>query len=185
MNMRRAAFLDRDGTIIEDEGYLADASKIRWLAGALAALRTLRDSGFLLVLVSNQSGVARGLITEEQHEQVAARVQAMLAREGVPLDAAYYCKHAPDTGCACRKPRPGMLEQAAREHSIDLSRSLMIGDKLSDVAAGQAAGCITALLGNVRHAGAPGPSPVAEPRYRADDWETLVSSFGDALRGNG
>jgi D-glycero-D-manno-heptose 1,7-bisphosphate phosphatase len=183
--MTRAAFLDRDGTIIEDECYLADPSKVRWVPGAVDALRKLRERGFLLVVVSNQSGIARGLITEEQHAQVAARVQAMLAREGVALDAAYYCKHAPEAGCVCRKPRPGMLEQAAREHSIDLTRSLMVGDKLSDVAAGHAAGCITALLGHGKDAGAAAPSPAVEPRYRADDWEALVSSFGDALRGNG
>jgi D-glycero-D-manno-heptose 1,7-bisphosphate phosphatase len=183
--MRRAVFLDRDGTIIVDEGYLADPSKVRWLAGARDALRMLRERGFLLVVVSNQSGVARGLITEEQHAQVDARVKAMLASEGVPLDAAYYCTHAPDAGCGCRKPQPGMLEQAAHEHSIDLTRSFMVGDKLSDIAAGHAAGCITALLGPGKDAPTTADPEAPQPRYRADDWGALVASWGDAVRANG
>jgi len=144
--MRRAVFLDRDGTIIVDENYLADASKIRFMPGALDAMRTFRDRGMMLVVVSNQSGVARGLITPEQLDEVDTRFRALCAAEGVPLDAVYYCVHGPDDGCACRKPRPGMLEQAAREHGIDMAGSFMIGDKVSDVEAGRAAGCMTALL---------------------------------------
>src|SRR5690242_3958166 len=135
--MRRAVFLDRDGTIIEDAGYLADASRVTLLPGAVAALRSFRERGMLLVVVSNQSGIPRGLITPAQHAAVADRVADILASSGVRLDAAYYCAHLPTDGCACRKPRPGMLEQAAREHGIDLAASIMVGDKLSDVAAGR------------------------------------------------
>jgi D-glycero-D-manno-heptose 1,7-bisphosphate phosphatase len=174
--MRRAVFLDRDGTIIEDEGYLADASRIRFVPGAIAALRTFRERGMMLVVVSNQSGIPRGLITAEQHAQVDAQFQALLASEGVPLDATYYCKHLPEDGCACRKPLPGMLEHAAREHDIELSRSLMIGDKLSDVAAGHAAGCITALLGEGKDA-ASAPDTAPAPDHRANDWPALLSSM--------
>jgi histidinol-phosphate phosphatase family protein len=174
--MRRAAFLDRDGTIIEDEGYLAGASRARLLPGAIDALRTLRGHGMMLVVVSNQSGIARGLITHEQHARVDAAVRAILAEHGTPLDAVYYCAHGPDDDCACRKPRAGMIEQAAREHGIDPRRSLMIGDKLSDVAAGHAAGCITGLLGNGKDAHSP-PSAPAKPDFRGADWGALLSSM--------
>jgi D-glycero-D-manno-heptose 1,7-bisphosphate phosphatase len=171
--MRPAVFLDRDGTIIEDEGYLADASRVRLLPGALDALRAFRERGLALVVVSNQSGIPRGLITPAQHAEVDARVKAVLADAGVPLDAAYYCPHLPDAGCACRKPLPGMLEQAAREHGLDLARSLMVGDKMSDVAAGRAAGCVTALLGGGKDAAA---AADAMPHHRAADWSSLLPS---------
>lgn len=175
--MRRAVFLDRDGTIIVDEGYLADASLVRFVPGALDALRAFRDDGMMLVVVSNQSGIPRGLITPAQHAEVDARVKALLAAEGVPLDAAYYCAHLPSDGCACRKPRPGMIEQAAREHGIDPASSWMVGDKLSDVAAGRAAGCITALLGHGKDRDAAEPNPDTEPHHRGDDWPALLSSM--------
>jgi D-glycero-D-manno-heptose 1,7-bisphosphate phosphatase len=176
--MRAAVFLDRDGTIIEDEGYLADASKARFVRGAVDALRTFREHGYLLVVISNQSGIPRGLITPSQHAEVDARVKAMLAADGVPLDGAYYCPHLASDGCACRKPEPGMLLQAARELGIELSRSFMVGDKLSDVAAGRAAGCMTALLGPGKDAASvPASAPAPEPTHRANDWPTLLSSM--------
>jgi D,D-heptose 1,7-bisphosphate phosphatase len=171
--MRAAVFLDRDGTIIEDEGYLADASRVRLLPGAIDALRMFRDRGLALVIVSNQSGIPRGLITPAQHAEVAARVAAVLAEAGVPVDGAYYCPHLPEAGCTCRKPLPGMLVDAARELDLDLGRSLMVGDKMSDVAAGRAAGCTTALLGNAKDAGT---APDAQPHHRAADWPALLSS---------
>jgi D-glycero-D-manno-heptose 1,7-bisphosphate phosphatase len=172
--MRAAVFLDRDGTIIEDEGYLSDASKVRFVPGAIHAMRTFRERGYLLVVISNQSGIPRGLITPAQHAEVDARVKAMLAAEGVPLDGAYYCAHLPGSGCACRKPEPGMLLEAARELHVDLGRSFMVGDKMSDVAAGRAAGCITALLGAGKDAA---EAPDAAPTHRANDWPTLLSSM--------
>lgn len=138
--MRRAVFFDRDGTLIHDEHYLAKASRVRPIPGAIEALRRSRADGRLLVIVSNQSGLARGLIRPEEHAAVHARTMALFADAGVPIDAAYYCEHGPDAGCACRKPRPGMLLRAATEHGIDLAGSIMIGDKRSDVEAGEAAG---------------------------------------------
>lgn len=177
--MRPAVFLDRDGTIIEDEGYLADASRVRLLPGALEALRTFRDHGMMLVVVSNQSGIPRGLITPSQHADVAARVASVLAAEGVPLDGAYYCAHLPNDGCACRKPMPGMLQQAARDLGIDLPRSFMVGDKMSDVAAGHAAGCTTALLGSAKDAAT---AADAKPHHRGDDWTALLSSMENSWK---
>jgi len=181
MTLRRACFLDRDGTIIEDVGYLADPSRVRALPGAVEGLRMLRRHGLMLVIVSNQYGIGRGLITPEQHALVDARVKAMLAADGVPLDAAYYCPHVPEDGCACRKPRPGMIEQAANEHSIDLARSFMIGDKLSDIDAGLAAGCITALLGPGKDAVPGAASPERQPRIVGDDWAALLPSIENEL----
>lgn len=146
--MKRGAFLDRDGTIIVDGGYLADPAGVQLLPGAVDALRLLRDRGFSLVVISNQSGLARGLIRPDQHDAVNRRFVEVLAEQAIALDAVYYCPHGPSDGCECRKPLPGMLFRAAREHEIDLARSFMIGDKASDVDAGRAAGCITGFLGN-------------------------------------
>jgi D-glycero-D-manno-heptose 1,7-bisphosphate phosphatase len=144
--MRAAAFLDRDGTIIHDEHYIADPARVRLLPGATEALRRLREAGMMLVVVSNQSGVARGRITPAQVAAVHARMTELLGFAGVSIDAAYHCEHGPDDDCTCRKPRPGMLLRAAEEHAIDLRRSIMIGDKPSDVAAGLAAGCRATLF---------------------------------------
>lgn len=138
--MQRALLLDRDGTIIWDPGYLSDPALVRLLPGAAEAMKRFQDAGWLLVVVSNQSGIARGKYGRAELEAVHARMVALLAEGGVRLDGAYYCEHGPDDGCACRKPRPGMLEQAARELGFDLSASLMVGDKPSDVEAAVAAG---------------------------------------------
>jgi len=142
--VRRALFLDRDGTLIVDVGYPRDPAQVELLPGAAAALRELpRDVA--LVIVSNQSGLARGLITANEADAVAARVAQRFALEGVLFDAAYVCPHGPDEGCRCRKPAPGMLLDAARDLGLDLAASVMLGDKPSDVEAGQAAGCAASL----------------------------------------
>jgi D-glycero-D-manno-heptose 1,7-bisphosphate phosphatase len=145
--VKPAIFLDRDGTIIEDPGYLRDPDRVRLLPRAAAALRTFRDRGFCLVLVSNQSGVARRLYTADDVTAVHARLEAELASYDVAFDAVRYCLHGPDDGCGCRKPAPGMLVDAAAALSIDLSASWMIGDKASDAEAGRAAGTRTAWIG--------------------------------------
>lgn len=138
--MRRALLLDRDGTIIWDPGYISDPTLVRLLPGAAEAMKRFQDAGWMVVVVSNQSGIARGKYGRAELDAVHARMTELLAAEGVRLDGAYYCEHAPDDGCACRKPRPGMLEQAARELGFDLRSSIMVGDKESDVEAGVAAG---------------------------------------------
>ncbi|MBA3541531.1 MAG: HAD family hydrolase [Deltaproteobacteria bacterium] len=138
--MNRALFLDRDGTLIVDVGYPRDPAEVALLPGAADTLRSLAND-WTLVIVSNQSGIARGLITPEQANAVHDRVLAAFAAEGVAFAGVYYCPHAPDAGCACRKPAPGLLLDAARELDLDLAASIMIGDKISDVAAGVAAGC--------------------------------------------
>jgi histidinol-phosphate phosphatase family protein len=143
--MRRALFVDRDGTIIEDTGYPRDPALVRPLAGAADALRDARALGFALVIVSTQSGVARGIVTPDEARRVQARVASAFEAERVSFDGAYFCFHGPDEGCACRKPRPGMLLAAARDLHLDLGASIMIGDKASDVEAGLAAGCAASL----------------------------------------
>ena len=138
--MTRALFLDRDGTLIVDVGYPRDPALVELLPSAADMLRDLQQT-FTLIIISNQSGIGRGLITEAEAAAVHARVIELFAAEGVTFAGSYYCPHAPDAACRCRKPAPGLLEDAAHEHGIDLARSIMIGDKPSDVAAGRAAGC--------------------------------------------
>ncbi len=144
--MRKAVFLDRDNTLIEDVPYLSDPSGVRILTGAAEALCEFRNAGFMLVLVTNQSGIGRGMYSDEDMHAVNDRMRELFADEGVSFDGVYYCPHAPEQPCACRKPLPGMLFEAASELGIDLSASVMIGDKLSDVEAGAAAGCCINVL---------------------------------------
>jgi D-glycero-D-manno-heptose 1,7-bisphosphate phosphatase len=150
-----AVFLDRDGTIIEDRHHLGDPDEVRLLPDAARAIRMLSDEGFLVIIASNQSGVARGLFDEETLAAVHARLEELLAAENTGLDGAYYCPYldGPEATVSVyrrdselRKPKPGMLRQAARELDIDLNRSWMIGDSASDVEAGSRAGCRTILL---------------------------------------
>jgi D-glycero-D-manno-heptose 1,7-bisphosphate phosphatase len=140
----RALFVDRDDTLIHDPGYLNDPDLVRFLDGAIDALRAIDAAGFRIVIISNQSGVGRGLITPEQQRAVHGRVAAELADAGITLAGAYYCPHLPDAGCDCRKPEPGMILRAAAELGLDLPGSFMVGDKPSDVEAGERAG-VTAI----------------------------------------
>ena len=131
----RAAFLDRDGTIIEDPGYLHEPGKVQLLPGAAAAIRQLNEHGFLVVTTSNQSGIARGLYTAADYEAVQQHLRALLAAHGARLDGSYYCPHHPRfTGpCECRKPGLKQFRDAAAALGIDFSRSWWVGDRLSDV----------------------------------------------------
>ena len=139
-------FLDRDGTIIEDVGYPRDPQLVRLLPGASAALRRFREHGLRLVVVSNQSGIGRGLVTQAEADAVHARFVELLDREGVALEDVRYCPHAPGDGCDCRKPEPKLLLEAARKLDVDLARSFALGDKPSDVEAGRRAGCRGLIL---------------------------------------
>ncbi len=132
---RPAVFLDRDGTLIQEAVYLSDPEGVVLVLGATGALRNLRDAGFALVVVTNQSGIARGLYTEDDYHAVAARLDALLDEAGTPIDATLYCPHHPDFGppCACRKPDVGMHRKAAAELGLSLADSYYVGDKVSDV----------------------------------------------------
>lgn len=133
---RRAALLDRDGTIIADEHYLADPARVRLLPGAADAIRLLATAGVPSIVCSNQSGIARGLVTLEQYRAVRLRVAELLESEGAPLLDSFVCPHHEQfTGpCACRKPGTLLFERAAAVHALDLSRSMFAGDKHRDVA---------------------------------------------------
>ena len=145
-----AVFLDRDNTLIEDPGYLGDPGAVKLLPGVELALKGLAEGGYKLVLVTNQSGVARGLITEEALGAVHEELRRQLAERGAPLDAIYYCPYLAEGTVEAyardsdeRKPRPGMLLRAAREMDLDLAGSWMVGDSPRDIEAGQRAGCRT------------------------------------------
>jgi histidinol-phosphate phosphatase family protein len=158
----RAVFLDRDGTINVDTGYLRRPGDLRLLEDAAEGLRLLAPH-YRLILVSNQSGIGRGLFTQVEADAVHERLVEELAVEGVVLDRALYCPHHPDEACSCRKPRPGLLRQAARAFGLELSRCWIVGDRWSDIAAGAAAGTRTILL----PAGSPSEGPAPEPDARA------------------
>ncbi len=134
-HLRPAVFVDRDGTLIEDRDYLADPSGVSLVPGAVEALASLRAAGFALVVVTNQSGIARGLYRLEDYHAVTQRLDAVLGAAGVPLDGTYFCPHHPDyTGpCTCRKPGVGMYVRAAGELGLDLQASWYVGDKITDV----------------------------------------------------
>ncbi len=132
---RPAIFLDRDGTLIADAHYLADPAQVRLLRGAAAAVSRVNAAGVLAIVVTNQSGIARGMITTAQYEAVRDRTNALLARDGAQVDATYHCPHHAEHGgdCDCRKPKLGMYQQAAARFDIDLARSAYIGDRWRDV----------------------------------------------------
>ncbi len=145
--MRPAVFLDRDGTLIEERNYLDRLELIAPFAGTASALARLRDAGFALVVVTNQAGVARGYFDEAFVRRAHEHLAALFARDGIVLDGYYYCPHHPEGTvepyrrvCGCRKPAPGMVEQAARDLDLDVARSYVIGDKWIDVELARSAG---------------------------------------------
>ncbi|GAP13440.1 D-alpha,beta-D-heptose 1,7-bisphosphate phosphatase [Longilinea arvoryzae] len=145
--MDPAIFLDRDGVIIENrEDYVLTWEDIEFFPAALEALRDFRSSPFRIVLITNQSAVGRGLITLQQALELNQRVTTTVEQAGGRLDGTWMCPHAPEDHCVCRKPRPGLLLQAAEALHLDLSRSYMIGDALSDLQAGRAAGVRETIL---------------------------------------
>ncbi|GAB4372183.1 MAG: HAD-IIIA family hydrolase [Elainellaceae cyanobacterium] len=150
--MIKAIFLDKDGTLIENVPYNVDPDRMRLCWGTLTGVRKLYTAGYALIVITNQSGVARGYFSETAIAAVKERLQTLLE---VPLTGFYYCPHHPEgtvaeyaISCICRKPEPGLLQQAVQEHDIDLSQSWLIGDILHDVEAGHRAGCRSILIDN-------------------------------------
>jgi D-glycero-D-manno-heptose 1,7-bisphosphate phosphatase len=167
---RRAVFIDRDGTISEEVGYVNHVSRYKVFPFAAEAVRALREAGWLAILVTNQAGVARGYFAEELIGEVHKALAAELERGGARLDAVYYCPHHPSVGeppyrldCDCRKPNPGLLKRAAGEFGLDLSRCWMVGDRYSDVVLARNAGVRSAfvLTGYGR----------GEWEYQSEGWE--------------
>jgi D,D-heptose 1,7-bisphosphate phosphatase len=169
----KAVFLDRDGTLIANQHYGSDPDGIELLDGVVEGLCKLREAGYRLILVSNQSGVARGFFDEGAVARMHDRLQRMLNRHGAALDGLEYCPHHPEgitppyaVECACRKPAPGMLRRAARKHGVNLSASWMVGDIEADVEAGRRAGARTILVGP--------ETAQPPPDYKAEDFAAAV-----------
>ncbi|KYO49592.1 HAD family hydrolase [Tistrella mobilis] len=156
---RRYALLDRDGTINLDTGYLADPAGFELLPGALVGLKRLVAAGFGLVVVTNQSGIARGLIRPAALEAIHERMCQLLAPHGIRFDAIEICPHGPDEGCDCRKPSPGMVRRAAARLGFDPTRAVVFGDKPSDMGLARAVGAMAVLIGDEAAAGASDPAP--------------------------
>jgi D,D-heptose 1,7-bisphosphate phosphatase len=152
--MNRAIFLDRDGTLNPDPGYISAPEKFELFPGTVEALKSLADAGFKLVLITNQSGIARGLITPQQLEAIHEKLRRLLYEGGVELTAIYCCPHHPDfpeddgkTGCLCRKPAPGLVRLAIEQHNIDTQHSFVIGDRDSDLQLAVNAGITPVFIG--------------------------------------
>ena len=150
---RIGVFIDRDGTLNEEVDYVRTPEQLRMIDGAATAVRRLNDLGVITCLISNQSGVARGFLSEKDLEAVHKKLGDELERYGARLDAIYYCPHHSTAGrepynieCDCRKPKPGMLRQGEREFGLDLSRSFVVGDSIVDIQAGLAVGATTVLV---------------------------------------
>jgi D-glycero-D-manno-heptose 1,7-bisphosphate phosphatase len=191
LGRRPAFFFDRDGVLVDDPGATIHTRRLELLPGALEAIRLARAAGRLVFVVTNQTIVARGVATEDDVRNVHADLGLRLAREGGAVDAFYFCPHHPSatlvayrTQCDCRKPRPGMLLEAAREWDVDLAGSVMVGDRLSDVAAGKRAGCRAGLVMTGQHDAPPIESPDAfmavEPDFITHD---VLSAVRHALGG--
>jgi D-glycero-D-manno-heptose 1,7-bisphosphate phosphatase len=184
--MNRAVFLDRDGTINEEVGYLSDLKQLRLIPGAGPAIKRLNEAGFKVVLVTNQSGVARGYFSESFVRETHELLKRLLSGEGARIDGIYYCPHHPKAGsspyttvCDCRKPGTGMIEQAAGDLEIDVRSSFVVGDKWSDVELGQRAGARAVLVtsghaiddaGNIRPGHLSDPDFIARTISEAVDW---------------
>lgn len=191
MSGRRAIFLDRDGVLIRDVNHLTAPSQIEILPGVPESLRRLRGAGWAVVVVTNQSVVARGTVTEEGLREIHATLESLLRSRGAPLDAIYYCPHHPDGAvaayravCDCRKPRAGLLLRAAADLGLDLAASVMVGDAASDIEAGRRAGCRTVLLRAAGESGtfdASGADHVAADLAAAADWILTTPAASGAL----
>ncbi len=178
----KAVFLDRDDTLIEDPGYINDPDQVKLLDGTADALIELKHLGYKLVVVTNQSAVARGILDVERLGEIHQRMVQKLEAEGVRLASIHYCPHHPDEGCVCRKPGTGMVEQAAEKHGFDASQCFVVGDMASDVELGCALGATTLLVrtghGSVTEArmGAAADHVVEDLREAADVIERLLAT---------
>jgi len=177
VSRRRAAFLDRDGTIIEDVHYISNPDDVRLRPGAAEAIATLNDAGVAVVIITNQSGIARGLFTVEGYGRVQGRMAEMLAARGARIDATYYCPHHPDvTGeCGCRKPGTLLFDEAIADLDIDASASMFAGDRLRDVVPARTYGGAAFLVS------APS-TPATDVTGAAAVGAEVVESLGDAVQ---
>jgi len=173
--MNKTVFIDRDGTINRDVPYCRQPEDFELLPGVTEGIRLLNEHGFKVVVITNQSGIARGYFTQEMLAKIHDTMRSELAKYGAHLDAIYYCPHHPDSHCSCRKPQPAMLFRAARELSLDISHSYVVGDNDMDIQMGKTAGCKTILVLESAEAERkrkrnPEPDFVAHTVYDAATW---------------
>lgn len=166
MKKRKAIFLDRDGTLNPDPGYINSPEQFEFHTGVPEGLKTLKEAGFHLVLITNQSGIGRGLVQVENLAAIHEKMQNLLKIHNVQLDKIYFCPHKPDDDCTCRKPSPEMILRAIKEADLNARDSFMIGDKLSDVEAGLNAGVTSILI-----------SPSLDRKFSGK----IVKSFAEAV----
>ena len=177
----RALFIDRDGVINKDpggwteHGYVTDWKDFHFLPGALEALRLLSRAGVKVVVISNQAGVGKGYFTKEKLERINGRMMDAIVKAGGRIEDVYYCIHRSEDACACRKPKTGLLERAARKHGIDCARTYIIGDSLVDVLAGKAMGCRTIFVRS-------GKTTVKEARQWSDKPDYVFANLLEAVR---
>lgn len=177
--MEKAVFLDRDGIIIEDTGYVGEIERVKFLPEVSEAIKLLNTNKFIVIVVTNQAGVARGYFSEEDVRKVNNYIRESLVGEGAVISKFYYCPHHIDgiieeyrKDCYCRKPNPGMIEKAVHDYDIDLEKSFLIGDKNSDIETGYSAGCRTIILAGDESTENNGRTPdyTANNLYEAVKW---------------
>lgn len=185
MVSRPAVFLDRDGVINREHGYVHKVDKFHFIDGIFDVCREMSRAGYRLIVITNQAGIARGYYTEDDFHHLTNWMLGMFRQQDIEIDGVYYCPHHPAHGvgnyrrdCDCRKPAPGMILRAGQEHSLDLQRSILIGDKLTDIEAGRAAGvgcCILVLTGH---------SPGVSDADRADNVYSDLRDLANAFASN-
>jgi len=165
----RAVFVDRDGTICKDVHYMRRPEQFELLPKVAEGIKLLNSLGLKVIVVTNQSGIARGYFTKEDLEAIHQKMKDELSKKGAKIDAIYYCPHHPDENCQCRKPNTGMLERATSDFNLDLKKCFIIGDRKLDMETGKKIGCTTILV----------PSPETEPNVKA---QYVASDFLDAAQ---
>jgi D-glycero-D-manno-heptose 1,7-bisphosphate phosphatase len=183
MKRRRFVLLDRDGTIIAERHYLSDPSQIEFIPGVIEGLRQLSQMGLGLVVITNQSGVGRGFFDETRLAFIHRRLCEVLETEQVRLDGIYYCPHVPEGECSCRKPRPGLVKQAARQLNFDLQDAFVIGDKSCDVELGQRVGATTFLV-RTGYGTQVAAEALSNPDYIVDDMREAAHVIAQLLASN-
>lgn len=177
---RRFVILDRDGTLIDECSYLSDPDQVKLISGAAEALRKLKGLGLGLAVVTNQSAIGRGLLSEDRLKEIHQRLREILKAEGVQLDGLYYCPHRPEDECWCRKPSIGLLEKASEELRFDLPGSFVVGDKISDIAMGRKAGAVTFLV-RTGYGAQAATDPSAAPDHVVADLVEAVEKIAELL----
>lgn len=174
---KRAVFLDRDGVICKDRNdYVKFWDEFNWIPGAREALKRLNDNHHIAIVITNQSAVGRGLTSQEAVEDIHRRMMKSVSQAGGRIERVYYCPHRPEDGCSCRKPKPGLLLQAAKDFSIDLKTSYLVGDKVSDMETGHRAGCTTIMVKNGEKTGSARSSLKSKSRP-----DYIVSDLSEAV----